>query len=55
MENTTELYRVLPEFQEFWGSDVDDDTAVSLDDIKFFASEWGVSVDELLQQVEYFF
>lgn len=49
-------YHVLPEYQDSWygGIPTDEigDAIVSEDEIQRLAHEWGMTVDELLEQVE---
>lgn len=43
-------YRVLPEYQEHWGDDVD--IIVTGDEIVRLAREWDVTIEALMEQVE---
>ena len=54
MKNTEKLYRILPEFYDNWtdSADYEHDSIVTENEIKCLAAEWGVSVDDLMEQVE---
>ena len=46
-------YKIKPEFWSNWGSEIDEDSAiVNEEEIKRLAFELGVSVDDLMGQVE---
>jgi hypothetical protein len=46
------MYHVKSQYQQSWGSIVDDDTVISKKDIKELAKIWNVSISELMEQVE---
>ena len=50
MEIAREQYRIRDEYISEWGDGWDN--LITMDEIKRLANEWGVSVDELMQQVE---
>lgn len=52
LEWIEEHYRILPEYHEYWGDNVDDDTIVSMNEIRRLAAEWDVPVEKLMEQVE---
>lgn len=45
-------YHVRPEHYERWGSDCNDDTRLTLSDIRDLSAAWMVPLGELLSQVE---
>lgn len=45
-------YKIKPEFLSAWGSETTEDTTVTDAEIERQSREWGVSVDELMEQVE---
>lgn len=46
-------YKIKPEFWSNWGSEINEDSAmVNEEEIERLAYEWGVSVDDLMSQVE---
>lgn len=49
--NVTE-YRIIPNYFHLWGSDADENTVLSYDDVVSFAREWEKPVEELLEQLE---
>lgn len=50
MKNT--MYRVMPEYYDFWGCYDEETATVSMDTIQELAIEWETPVDELMKQVE---
>lgn len=54
MKNTEKLYRIRPEFYDNWtnSADYERDSIVTENEIKNLAAEWGVSVDDLMVEVE---
>ena len=51
VENVTEFH-VKPDFCHLWGSDTDENTVLSYDDVVSLAHEWEKPVEELLEQLE---
>jgi hypothetical protein len=45
-------YRIKPEFLSAWGSETTEDTTVTEAEIVRLASEWGCTVNDLMEQVE---
>ena len=45
-------YLVWPEYRDLWSNDPKWDGTVDEKEIKRLASEWGKTVDELMEQVE---
>lgn len=45
-------YTVLPEYRDLWSNDPEWDGTVDEKEIKRLASEWGKTVEELMEQVE---
>lgn len=45
-------YVIKEEYWSLWGSDVNENTIVTLTEIKQLANLWDASIDELLKQVE---
>lgn len=44
-------YNIKPEFLSAWGSETTEDTIVTESEIQRLSNEWGVSVDDLMEQV----
>ena len=44
-------YTIKPEFLSAWGSETTEDTIVTEAEIQRLSREWGVSVDDLMEQV----
>ena len=45
-------YIIKEEYWSLWGSDVNENTIVTLEEIKRLVDLWNTNVDELLKQVE---
>lgn len=46
-------YKIKEEYWSRWGSEVNENTRTTLEEIKWLANEWWeISVEELLNQVE---
>ena len=45
------MYKVLSEFWSLWGENVDENTTVTLDEVKRLSYEWDKTVEELLEQL----
>lgn len=46
-----EAYHVKPEFFSMWGEDVDENSVITLDEVKRLADEWNTSTSDLLDQL----
>ena len=51
MFTCTRLYKVQPEYFSQWGSDVDEDTVITEDEVERLAAEWEKDVETLKQQL----
>lgn len=51
-EEDMKKYTVLPEYRDLWSNDPEWDGTVDEKEIKRLASEWGKTVEELMEQVE---
>ena len=45
-------YKIKEEYIDKWGSDANDETIVTYEQVKRFAHDWEITVDELLEQLE---
>ncbi len=44
-------YNIKPEFLSAWGNETTEDAIVTEAEIQRLSNEWGVSVDDLMEQV----
>ena len=51
-EGKMKTYKIKPEFLSAWGSDTTEETIITEAEIVRLSSEWGVSVDDLMEQLE---
>lgn len=45
-------YKIKPEYLHLWGPDASEETTVSESEVSRLASEWGMEVSALLQQLD---
>lgn len=51
-EPKMKTYKIKPEFLSAWGEETTEETIITEAEIERLSSEWGVSVDTLMEQVE---
>ena len=51
-QNDMKQYKILPQYYDEWGCVEEGNDIVTFDEIKRLAVEWGMTVEELIEQVE---
>ena len=44
-------YRIKPEYIDLWGSEANEETVITQDDVEMCARGWEMDVDELMEQL----
>jgi hypothetical protein len=45
-------YHIKPDFLSEWGEECNEDTVITEDELRRLSEEWGIPVEELLDQLE---